>query len=164
MKISIQNLKQGISKYSETIESGFLDKDYQQFYPFSFKVDVFLDKIAKDFRVKVEIKSTAKFTCDRCLTDFEKNVNLKQEQIYKTDAVTEILDEDIVNLPLDATEIDLSDLLNEMVVVNHPIKVLCMDDCKGLCVNCGSNLNENKCQCADIQVDPRWDELRKLIK
>ena len=91
-------------------------------------------------------------------------IDLQQEQIYNTSSVSGITDEDTVNLPIDAVELDLTNLLNEMVLVNHPIKMLCKDDCKGLCVNCGIDLNENKCQCADTQTDSRWDKLRKLIK
>lgn len=164
MKISIQNLKQGISKYSDTISPDFVEEDYKENYPFNFQVSVLLDKIEKDYRLKVDVKYKARFSCDRCLKDFEQDCELKQEQIYKIASVSEITDEDTVNLAIDATEIDISDVLNEIVVINHPLKKLCSEDCKGLCVKCGADLNETKCQCAEIQTDPRWDTLRKLIK
>ena len=164
MKISIQNLKQGISEYSETIFPDFIDKDYKDYYPNDFVVDVLLDMIDKDMRVKVKVKTETIFTCNRCLKNFKEGIDLQQEQIYNTSSVSGITDEDTVNLPIDAVELDLTNLLNEMVLINHPIKMLCKDDCKGLCVNCGIDLNENKCQCADTKADPRWEKLRKLIK
>lgn len=164
MKISIQNLKHGVSEYSETLAADFIDKDYKDYYPNNFEVNVFVDKIDKNFRVKVDLKTESKFVCNRCLKDFEEDIDLQQEQIYNAQSVSEIADADTVYLPIDAVEIDLTDLLNETVIINHPIKMLCKDDCKGLCANCGADLNENKCQCADTQTDPRWDKLRKLIK
>ena len=164
MKISIQNLKQGVSKYSETISPDFVDNDYKWMYPYNFKVDAFLDKIDKDFRLKVNLTSKSKYTCDRCLKEFESDFDLNQEQIYKTASATEIIDDDTIILPLDVIELDLDKLLNDTVVINHPIKMVCKDDCKGLCIKCGTDLNETECQCTDKDIDPRWDKLRRLIK
>ncbi|WP_366936345.1 DUF177 domain-containing protein, partial [Veillonella sp.] len=42
-------------------------------------------------------------------------------------------------------------------------QVLCQDDCKGLCVHCGANLNVSPCSCESFVVDPRFAELRALL-
>ena len=164
MKVSIQNLKQGLSSFSEKISSDFIDKQYSHYYPNDLNVSVELDKIERDFRLQIEIKSIARFECDRCLNEYDSQIDLHQEQIYKTGAAVQDTSEDIIMLPVDALEIDITDILNEMLILNHPIKMLCKEDCFGICPDCGTNLNENKCQCNENHTDARWDELRKLIK
>lgn len=164
MKISIQNLKQGLSSFSEKITADFIDSKYSIYYPNDFFVHVELDKIERDFRARILMKSVAEYVCDRCLQDFKIGIELQQEQIYKTSSAMADTDEDIIILSADAIDIDLTDVLNEMVILNHPIKMLCKEDCKGICPNCGTDLNKNDCQCKKADSDQRWDELRKLIK
>jgi uncharacterized protein len=164
MKISIQNLKQGLTSFSEEIKPDFVSGDLIDYYPDNFFVDVLLDKIDHDFMVKVKLKSKAHYVCDRCLEGFDTDIELHQDQLYKTGPFDIEKDRDIIPLPADLTEIDLTDFLNEAVLVNHPIKMLCKEDCKGICPGCGVNLNENECICNKASGDPRWDELRKLIK
>jgi uncharacterized protein len=43
-----------------------------------------------------------------------------------------------------------------------PIKTVCGDACKGLCPQCGKNLNHGDCQCEPVAEDPRWDALKGL--
>lgn len=164
MKILIQNIKQGLSRFSEQVKPDFVNDDLAHYYPEIFHVDVLLDRFDQDYRVKVNLKSRAWYVCDRCLEMFVSEINLKQEQIYKSGAVEVEIKDEIVPLPVDATEIDLTEFLNEAVIINHPIKMLCKTECKGICPGCGLNLNENECACDAAGSDPRWDELRRLIK
>jgi len=164
MKISIQNFKPGLSYFSDKIAADFIDKSYQKYYPADFFVTAVVDKIERDFRIKLNIKSQARFECDRCLKEFDSDIDIEQEQIYKIGSTDQQTDQEIITLPVDAIEIDFSELLNEMVILNHPIKMLCKEQCKGICAGCGVDLNENKCQCSEARTDPRWDDLRKLIK
>jgi uncharacterized protein len=60
-------------------------------------------------------------------------------------------------------EIDLSFGVRESLLLALPMKVLCSEDCKGLCPHCGANLNEESCDCVAETIDPRWAELRKLL-
>ena len=52
----------------------------------------------------------------------------------------------------------------EAVLLELPIRVLCREDCKGLCSACGANLNEGACDCPKEEPDPRWRDLRKLLR
>lgn len=164
MKISIQSLKPGVSAYKERIKADFVEHNFVRFYPNDFDVDVLLDKIERDFRLRVYLTSTARYFCDRCLEEYSVPFKIETEQIYKISAGQEDVDDDFVHVSPDATEIDLNDLLNETVVLNHPIKMLCKEECKGLCAGCGTNLNNEECKCQEVDTDSRWEELRKLIK
>jgi uncharacterized protein len=64
------------------------------------------------------------------------------------------------NFPLDSDHVlHLEEAARQCVVVAFPLKPLCHDDCRGICAQCGTNLNDNPCQCQAEQVDPRWAPL-----
>ena len=48
------------------------------------------------------------------------------------------------------------------VLLALPLKVTCHEDCRGLCVHCGKNLNEEQCSCTTAIEDPRWTALREI--
>ena len=101
--------------------------------------------------------------CDRCLTDvptefeldFEKNIDLE------CDLETEELDEKNY---IDGYSLDVYKLLFNEILVGWPMKVLCREDCKGLCNVCGQNLNEGTCDCEDTSLDPRMSVIRDVFK
>jgi uncharacterized protein len=59
---------------------------------------------------------------------------------------------------------ELADSLREQVLLAAPVKVVCRENCKGICAQCGKNLNEGACDCAPAVADPRWHALRDLKK
>ncbi len=61
-------------------------------------------------------------------------------------------------------KIDLDKAVIDNIVLKLPTKLLCKPDCKGLCSICGGNLNEVKCNCNDLKIDPRFEKLKQLIK
>ena len=56
----------------------------------------------------------------------------------------------------------LADVLKEQVLLALPIKAICQSDCRGLCPNCGANLNHEDCRCETHATDPRWASLARL--
>ncbi|HYU46996.1 MAG TPA: DUF177 domain-containing protein, partial [Terriglobales bacterium] len=56
----------------------------------------------------------------------------------------------------------LEDALREQVLLALPLKMVCREDCKGLCPHCGKNLNESQCSCAERLDDPRWAALKEI--
>lgn len=59
-------------------------------------------------------------------------------------------------------EVDISDDLREGVLLQMPAYSVCKDSCRGLCVQCGTDLNETSCQCEGTQSDIRWSALDEL--
>ena len=54
--------------------------------------------------------------------------------------------------------------VEECLFINEPFKVLCDEDCKGLCPSCGANLNQEQCSCGDdTDIDPRMEALKELL-
>lgn len=164
MKINIQNLTDGLHEVSEQAEPLFVSEKLKRFYPELFQVDVTLDKFGKDYRVDVHLRTTAHYICHRCLSPYTSKFDVTQRQLYQAGPVRGGGDTDIIEISTNAIEIDLNPLMKEMVILNHPIKMLCKEDCKGICPNCGADLNHEACRCGEEVIDPRWEQLRKLIK
>ncbi|MEG0570101.1 MAG: DUF177 domain-containing protein [Oscillospiraceae bacterium] len=103
---------------------------------------------------------TMELSCDRCLSMFKREFSFSFERILVSNLNTDndeyILVEDF---KLDLDELVLSDIL-----LNLPTKLLCKSDCKGLCVKCGINKNQNSCQCKETEIDPRLQILSQLLK
>jgi uncharacterized protein len=74
----------------------------------------------------------------------------------------EIEEDDLTTAFYQNDEIDLEHLMREQFYLVLPMKPLCTDDCKGLCVMCGTNLNRGTCDCKRDFDDPRFDALRAL--
>ena len=108
---------------------------------------------------------TITIPCDRCLQDvptcfeleFKKNVDLDAS----SDAGEDELDEKNY---IDGYNLDVDKLLYNEILIGWPTKVLCSDDCKGICSVCGQNLNEGTCDCEDTSLDPRMSVIRDVFK
>lgn len=86
----------------------------------------------------------------------------KEEQHQREDEI-ELSKADLEFSFYKGPEIDLQKILREQIVLALPLRFLCQENCKGLCSNCGVNLNQVGCNCAskDI-VDPRWEPLKNI--
>ena len=116
--------------------------------------------------VEVEVAAA----CGRCLTDFVQatKVTLEEECYPTVDPSTGRRmappDEAEGVLHIDTRHmLDLSDVLRQYLLTSEPLKMLCRDDCQGLCPECGADLNMEKCNCTSTPVDPRWGTLTDLL-
>ena len=99
--------------------------------------------------------------CDRCGKEIEKTIQFDiSENFVKTSAG---LEDDPEAIVLQAQEFNLADVLEKTAFAAFPSKHLCDEDCKGLCPECGVNLNEKSCTCKDDEWDPRFEVLRGLF-
>ncbi|HOO25211.1 MAG TPA: DUF177 domain-containing protein [Clostridiales bacterium] len=97
--------------------------------------------------------------CDRCASDITGSMSVPVEHIL----VTRLSGDDDTGLILvEDAKLDLDSLAREDILLAMPTKVLCADDCKGLCAGCGVNLNYEECRC-EKPIDPRLDVLRQLL-
>lgn len=84
--------------------------------------------------------------CDRCLKTFEAAFKLPLTRVFSEHGYEgELYEADIE--PLDGLEIDLGPHIKEEVVLSMPIRLLCEDGCKGICPDCGVDLNTGECIC-----------------
>ncbi len=163
MKILVQRINAGTAQFHEMVSPAFIDGEFKPYFNNDVDIIVFAEKIGKNYKLKIQAKTITDFVCDRCLSDYQQNFEFEVVQIY-TIGSSGLEGEDIVELPMNTIEIDISPLLNEMIILNEPIKKLCREDCRGICSGCGADLNKESCTCSHDGTDPRWAQLRKLIK
>ena len=99
--------------------------------------------------------------CDRCADDVEKSYSFSLNKIIVQRMENENDDYDNY-IVVENNKLDLNDLISEEIQLFLPAKMLCKDDCKGLCQKCGKNLNHEKCECAK-EIDPRLAALSDLL-
>lgn len=103
----------------------------------------------------------ALLACDRCLTSFELNRSYDFTHILVQELHSEDSDEFI---PVPDYKLDVYELCRTDLALEVPIKILCKEDCKGLCDRCGKNRNESSCDCGHGEIDPRLSALSELLK
>lgn len=114
-----------------------------------------------DVVVRGRVKGTFGRECRRCLEPVLVEIDEELGRLYREGADPEEESEDVLSLP-SGPELDLSDPVRETVVLAVPKYVYCREDCRGLCPQCGADLNETSCECVTEEVDERWGPLRRL--
>ena len=98
--------------------------------------------------------------CRRCLTPVETPLQLEIGALFTQDPDAQD-DPDSYPVAPDATEVDVTPAVREELVLAAPRYVVCRDDCKGICPQCGKDLNAGPCDCAPV-TDARWQPLKAL--
>ncbi len=131
------------------------------------------NEIVDDIRVRASLDTRVEVLCARCLEPVEQAVEASFDLLFRPrDVDIEGVDRAITT---SETEIGyyeedgllLEDVLREQILLALPAKILCSEDCKGLCAECGRNRNVDPCNCAPVIADPRWaglQEIRSRVK
>ena len=128
------------------------------------QVSLILTNIEKG-KAEIEGKATVAviLPCDRCLKPVKVEVELDFSR--EVLAPEQIPDEDVKEeqLFVNEYELDLDSLLKEELQLAWPSKILCKEECKGICKKCGQDLNEQKCDCDDFVPDVRFANLMDIF-
>ena len=109
-----------------------------------------------------ELSTTIHGLCDRCATPFDREITFPINVVLVTELASEENEDEWV-FPLEGDSADLDDIVRTVFVLNLDSKLLCKEDCKGLCHRCGKNLNDGPCTCQK-ELDPRFAALRQLLE
>jgi uncharacterized protein len=136
--------------------------------PAHLAFDIFKDK--DHFRLEGRVASMLELPCGRCLESYTLPVDVAFDLRYQPRSTNTgegeqpVEEDDLTTAFYDNEEIDLGLLMREQFYLALPMKPLCRDDCKGLCPQCGTNLNHGTCGCARGWEDPRLAVLKALKK
>ena len=108
------------------------------------------------------IETTIHGTCDRCADHFDREISFPIDVVLVTELSNEENEDEWV-FPLEGDSADLDDIVRTVFVLNLDSKLLCKEDCQGLCHRCGKNLNEGPCNCQK-ELDPRFAALKQLLE
>jgi len=127
--------------------------------------DLKLTRTDKGILVTGELKTVQRLTCSRCLETFDHPLmlTLSEEYVPTLDINSDTaLPVSECMFTIDTNhEICLDDALNQYTLMSKPMKPLCKADCRGLCDQCGVNLNNGDCGCSKT-IDPRWAAMAGL--
>ena len=110
-----------------------------------------------------EVRCRIEYICDRCCETFESDFCCSFEEVFKKEDTRVEDDNNPDAVILEGTAIEIDEIVLANIVVNLPTKRLCREECKGLCANCGQNLNQSECDCDTRPTDPRFDILDGLL-
>ena len=89
--------------------------------------------------VEGEVDYVIQGECTRCLTSTEKQ--------YVLEFAESVEENNLDGYSVKNDTIDLTKIVDDLIMMNSPITFLCDEDCKGICLGCGENLNNSQCKC-----------------
>ncbi|MFC1724277.1 DUF177 domain-containing protein [candidate division KSB1 bacterium] len=128
------------------------------------KLDGTIYKKPEEFYINLNISAILNLSCDRCLKTFKSDFRANIYLVYtKDENLLGKNQNDDVKLISDSTnEIDITEDIKEYIELEKPLKAVCRDDCKGLCTQCGTDLNLRSCDCKNKNIDSRWSDLKEI--
>jgi uncharacterized protein len=142
--------------------------DYRVAAPVELSMDV--ERAGPElFHVSGRFSTRLGLVCSRCLEPFEVPVEASFDLRYVPqaentgDGEREIVEEDLTTAYYREGTLDIGELLHEQFELALPMKPLCEEACRGLCPECGTNLNRARCDCAPRWEDPRLAPLKGLL-
>jgi uncharacterized protein len=121
-----------------------------------------LTRTPQGILIQGKLQAWTPVECVRCLKPFEQTYEVEISELFSLETANSS-----ENNPYVVDEggiIDLTPIVREEGILAVPIQVLCSPDCKGLCAECGADLNEGPCGCEEDSIDPRLAPLRLLLK
>ena len=120
-------------------------------------------------RLHGRISAEVEAHCDRCLSPVTVPVAMEFDETYIPAALDtassearELQAEDMSSSIYEGEAIDIDELVREQILLALPTRLLCREECKGLCPTCGTDLNTQACACEQKEMDPRWAALGAL--
>ena len=146
--IDMTSLDDGVNRYPVIRKEPFVIQAY---------------KTGKDkVQIQCEGSGTLSIPCDRCLEPVEINIDFNVDDVVefnKTESDEEQEEKDYI----DGYNLDVDRLIFGELLVSIPGKILCREDCKGLCPVCGTNLNVAECGCDRDVLDPRMSVFKDIL-
>jgi uncharacterized protein len=135
--------------------------------PVRLAFDLYKDR--QQFHLVGTVAGTLGLSCGRCLEGFSFPVDVAFDVLYLPhtenggEGEWEVEDDDLTTAYYQGDEIDLGQLVREQFYLAIPMKPLCQEACRGICPECGTNLNVSSCACVRTSTDYRFAGLKSLL-
>ena len=114
--------------------------------------------------VQAATSFTVELACDRCLKPVKYSMNIEAEQeVISPDYTEEISEDSESEHFMDGYQLKVDDLIYSDIVLNWPMKILCREDCKGICRICGKDLNTGECGCDTFVPSPGLAGIKEIF-
>ena len=164
MKINISNLSEGSHEYDFEESPSLIKLDERFSRPVVVRIE--LEKRRRQLFLTGHVETVGRFVCDRCLDDFDcpVKVDYRMTYVYNESDAGEVDKDELTVIHASTNEIKIDDDVKDYVILAVPQKILCREDCAGLCGTCGANLNRETCNCAKEEVEPNYIKLNQKKK
>jgi uncharacterized protein len=127
-----------------------------------------LTKVHGEIIITGSVNVELELECSRCLKKFRRAINEPVHVVYhpldEIGADRHELKEDEMDMGFyRGEELDLKELVREQIVLSIQMKPLCDENCRGICAQCGTDLNTGTCNCGTGRIDSRLEVLKKLL-
>jgi uncharacterized protein len=163
MIIKYTNFSDGVHEF--TLSDSVKKLKLEELFYGDVIVNCKMDKSPHQIVLECNVLLNAKMTCDRCNRELNSEITCRFQLSYlfsKNPIVSD--DYNVKYISPEQDKINISDDVYEYAEISIPMKKLCKEDCKGLCLQCGINLNDGKCDCKQEKINDRWEPLQKLWK
>jgi uncharacterized protein len=127
------------------------------------EVDLTARSVGDGVLLRGRLRATVERECRRCLAGVRQPVDDTVDMLFAP--IGEDEDElggEVYPLPARGQELDVTDAVREQLLLRAPQYVLCEEACRGLCPQCGTNLNEGSCDCVSEAAPSPWDALKQV--
>lgn len=157
---SVLNNEGAELRFSKAMAIGDVTDGLGITFPENVQVDGTIVCRSDVLELTAHMEGTFVTNCARCLKELTcpLSVDFSETLVQETE---EIPDRDSV-VVFEGTSVDLSELVLSNLLLNLSYKYLCKEDCRGICPKCGADLNEKTCDCAEDEIDPRWEMLKNF--
>lgn len=139
-------------------EKGFFDVDEEILYLGAPTLDGVVSISEDIITLSGKLSAEIELSCSRCLEKFKHHIETEVHESFTNNPQCE--NEEITLLKNEV--INVTEVIENNIIIELPIKKLCKENCKGLCQQCGTNLNFSKCNC-EKEVDPRLAKLKDFF-
>ena len=169
MRIEVEKLNKEGASFAHLYEPEEITLDDEQVRLLeSPEIRFHAERNGQNVHLRGTLSAVAEVGCDRCLKQvavpIETDFDVTYIPLADDDAedATELNEDDLSASVYDNETIDVDELVREQIFLAMPTRILCRDECKGLCPVCGADKNATSCVCESQTVDPRWAALAKF--
>ena len=169
MQLDLTRYRQPLTHFDRTFGPAEVEQEgdtYRIVAPVAVAFDIHKD--SDRFRLVGRVRTELELPCSRCLEPFRLPIDAPFDLRYlpasamSQDEESVVTEDDLETSYYRDDQIDVNELLREQFYLALPMKPLCGPDCRGLCTQCGTNLNIGACDCAPAWKDPRLAPLDAL--
>jgi uncharacterized protein len=149
--VHLPSYSPGVHRITESVTPDDLDLDPELFSA-PLNLSLVLDRHDSYLQFVFNVETEVRLECDLCLTHYVHTLDVHSPMLYVLGHVPgggEVDDPEISYVPPQTVELDISKDLRDFVILSMPERHLCKEDCRGLCPNCGVDLNTETCRCAE---------------
>ena len=169
--VDLKGLAHEKISFEASFEPGVVDfgsESVQQVGPLNWSASA--ERVGDEIRVAGSLNTSLELACSRCLEPARVTINKpfdlffrqRDEEMFDEDEEIELTESDTRTAFFTGTQLAISDILREQILLALPMKALCTIDCKGLCPQCGINLNSGSCNCPKEDFNPHMDTLLEI--